>query len=124
MQMFRVEQKGVVQFLAGHFVHGAGIRQDVTLLALRKDDRKPRRFSLELSHVRNIHAARGKPLHTDIAKWIVANAGAEAYAITEVGEVVREDRRRTPQGDAQVLGQVFALQNQFLWKPVQNQIEI
>jgi hypothetical protein len=74
--------------------------------------------------VRNIHATLREPFDAYLAERIIADAGAETYFVAEESEIVREDSGGTSQGDAEILGEVFAFQNQVFPQPVENKIEV
>src|SRR5438874_12884169 len=92
MEVFGAENIGKIEMGKRKVIHGAGIGEDVALLALGQDGRQTSGLAGEFSDLRDVHAALPKALEADLAERVTANAGAEAHAIAEAGQ--RSEERR------------------------------
>src|ERR1700751_1917828 len=100
MKMARIRKIIEVKVFPSQFGDGSRIGKNVAPCVVVQDDRQSgSAFAFDLSYARNIHAAFGKPLKSDLAQRIVANAGLKSNAAAERGEVVGEDRGRRTQGE-------------------------
>src|SRR5947209_2635258 len=120
MQMLRAENVIQVEIFYGHIVHGAGIRENVAFFALRKNDAEGRGLAAKLAHLGKIHATFAQALKTNFAKRIAPDGGTETDFIPQQRQVMGEYGRRAAQSDAQVLGNVFALELELLRKPIKD----
>src|SRR5579864_2453681 len=101
------------------------IGENVALQLALQDYRESRlTFSGNSSDLAYIHTTGGQPIDRNLAERVIADAGDKSYPASECGQIVRNNRGRTPQREHHVAREEFALRGEFRRQPVKNQIEI
>src|SRR5256885_2336773 len=122
--MVRIENEIEVKIFEAHIRHHARERKNVAFYRPRQNHGEPGLLVGEFAHGRHVGTALGQPTQAEFTKRVGSDSGMKCDAVAEQRKIVGEDCGRTAKRESHVRCDVFAVELELKWKPVENKIEI
>ena len=114
-----------VEIGSTHLEHRPGISENVPGRAMMQKDCYPsRRSSCHRFHAAEVHSLFREPLQSKLAQCVVAETRDESNGNAKSRQIVGQNRRRTAECHAEIIGEQLPFDRHLFRKTVKDQVQI